>query len=892
MKRIQNIIIKQIKNVVLCNALLMCLGINVIAQQCVEDPNVWDESWVSCQKVVSPNPARANAYWLQYEFDQKEAIENIHIWNANRNTQSAFGAKDISIDYSEDGVTWVSLGNYVLPKADESSTYAGVNVANMNGQFAKKILITVMSNYNNLHCVSIAEVKFNIDDSACYGIEDVCGVCDGSGEITWYADTDGDGLGDPLSSVIQCIAPPYYVDNADDECDNGLYGWDVMGALFEDNGCTGCHGNSGGSGGLSLTTYDSMIQGGNKCGTDILTGGNLAGIISVRGYAGCGTPINGNSMNQRVGGNIDDEELTMIQDWINSGAPEYCACPPGSTDADGDGHCDAIDMCPEFDNDLIGTACDDGLDCTTNDIYNTSCNCQGTPTDDTDNDGICDALDSMPYNPCTADGSIGLPEPAGWIAASSNDCDGDGINVGIGDLDDYDACIDEEGYSPAPSCACPGETMTAGGVYVSSIGIPTRPELGGGLPNGFSTGFIGFLDELVIGFPYLEVGEVICFTVGFSDENGRVNFNVNDLGNYKFDNVTADSTYAGYEYCFEVFQEGIQTITVSEIGSGGIKIYGSRYNHCPCSIADPNYEKVSCRCPSNNTTGVGTYVSSEGITTPENADGAPDGIVTGTISGVDDSITMTLPDMEIGGEICLTVGMNSGSGRVDFNVNGEEFYIYNQTGEVAFIPQQLCFLAQTDGLQTIIIKDGGGGTIRVDGISYSYCNPCTAQSPDSDGDGICDAYDACPNSALNDSDNDGVCDDIDICLGSNDSIDSDGDGIPNGCDMCPGFDDGIDTDGDNVSNGCDVCEGSDDTIDSDNDGIPDGCDNSPCLNFISELTYDLISDNKKARINIQTNGTIMPSNSVSYKAGTSIILKENFEVKLGSIFLADIEACN
>lgn len=129
---------------------------------------------------------------------------------------------------------------------------------------------------------------------------------------------------------------------------------------------------------------------------------------------------------------------------------------------------------------------------------------------------------------------------------------------------------------------------------------------------------------------------------------------------------------------------------------------------------------------------------------------------------------------------------------------------------------------------------------------------------DSDGDGVPDGCDACPNDARiqtvedapyllcgcnGDDDNDGVCNDKDICPGFDDHIDSDGDGVPDGCDVCPNDADvsdaldpqyilcgcSGDSDGDGVCDNNDICPGFDDHIDSDEDGVPDGCDNCPSV---------------------------------------------------------------
>jgi ELWxxDGT repeat protein len=75
---------------------------------------------------------------------------------------------------------------------------------------------------------------------------------------------------------------------------------------------------------------------------------------------------------------------------------------------------------------------------------------------------------------------------------------------------------------------------------------------------------------------------------------------------------------------------------------------------------------------------------------------------------------------------------------------------------------------------------------------------------DTDGDGICDTDDTCPNDAANDADGDGVCGDVDICEGHDDSIDPDADGDPTGCDTCP-LDAQNDVDQDSICGDVDNC---------------------------------------------------------------------------------------
>ncbi len=122
------------------------------------------------------------------------------------------------------------------------------------------------------------------------------------------------------------------------------------------------------------------------------------------------------------------------------------------------------------------------------------------------------------------------------------------------------------------------------------------------------------------------------------------------------------------------------------------------------------------------------------------------------------------------------------------------------------------------------------------GQSFSG-TPCKASQPlDSDGDGVIDEKDKCPNTPKGrkvdangcelDSDGDGVVDGLDKCPNTPPGrkvnaqgceLDSDGDGVMDGLDKCPNTPPGRKVD----ANGCE--------IDTDGDGLVDGVDKCPTV---------------------------------------------------------------
>ncbi len=305
------------------NTVFILLGTEIATAQCSDSGNYWNKSWKSCTTSPNPNPIRGNSHWIMYEFQTNQNIDSTHIWNANKVGESQYGINEVIVDYSTDGSTWEELGTYNFPQASELDTYQGFTGPNFGGEYIKKIVFTIVSTHGTGDCASVSEVQFKVTDEVCNGVLDECNVCDGPGAPTWYLDADNDGKGDANVTLVDCLQPTGYVMDNTDPCDDGTLGWSDMATLFDENNCTNCHNSVAMTSGLNLESYPSFMSGGDNCGPFITVGTTLSEIILV-GNVSCNNGTVETSMNTNVGFAISMDEIAQIQEWIDSGAPEYC----------------------------------------------------------------------------------------------------------------------------------------------------------------------------------------------------------------------------------------------------------------------------------------------------------------------------------------------------------------------------------------------------------------------------------------------------------------------------------------------------------------------------------------------------------------------------------------
>ncbi len=296
---------------------------------------------------------------------------------------------------------------------------------------------------------------------ACDGIDNDCdGEIDEDGDTPWYADTDGDGFGDPESWVTQCDQPSGYVaDNTD--CDDS----DRWINPDSDELCDGVDNDCDGEIDEDGETPWYLDADGDGWGAD---GHSVTACTQPTGYVG----------------NRDDCDDADAS--VNPDADEYCDGIDNDCDGDVDeaGALDETAWFGDNDGDGFGNAADRTIACDRPSGYvadNTDCNdrdaavnpdateiCNGI---DDDCDGDVDDDDASLTDPTTwyadVDGD-GYGDPLGSTAAScaaptgyvadSTDCDDmeSSANPGATEIcdeidNDCDGSVDEYGASGAPT---------------------------------------------------------------------------------------------------------------------------------------------------------------------------------------------------------------------------------------------------------------------------------------------------------------------------------------------------------------------------------------------------------------------------------------------------------
>jgi concanavalin A-like lectin/glucanase superfamily protein/F5/8 type C domain-containing protein len=100
--------------------------------------------------------------WIQYEFDRTYKLHELLVWNYNVQFELmlGFGLKDVTIEYSADGVEWTVFGDVEFAQATATANYTANTAIALDGIMAKYVRLTVISGHGILGQFGLSEVRF------------------------------------------------------------------------------------------------------------------------------------------------------------------------------------------------------------------------------------------------------------------------------------------------------------------------------------------------------------------------------------------------------------------------------------------------------------------------------------------------------------------------------------------------------------------------------------------------------------------------------------------------------------------------------------------------------------------------------------------------------------
>ncbi len=101
------------------------------------DPNGGHSTYSKDMWIVDPND---DLVYIQFELDSLYELEQMWVWNCN---MAGFQAKDVTIEYSQDGIDWVSFGEVQFGRATRKPSCPVSTVVSLNGIVAQYVRLTI-----------------------------------------------------------------------------------------------------------------------------------------------------------------------------------------------------------------------------------------------------------------------------------------------------------------------------------------------------------------------------------------------------------------------------------------------------------------------------------------------------------------------------------------------------------------------------------------------------------------------------------------------------------------------------------------------------------------------------------------------------------------------------
>ena len=107
------------------------------------------------------SPPAGEVAYIQYEFDRVRKLHELRVWNYNVMFEPilGYGFKDVTVEYSVDGVDWAVLKEVQFAQATARKGYTANTVVDLEGVAAQYVRLTANSGYGAAEQVGLSEVR-------------------------------------------------------------------------------------------------------------------------------------------------------------------------------------------------------------------------------------------------------------------------------------------------------------------------------------------------------------------------------------------------------------------------------------------------------------------------------------------------------------------------------------------------------------------------------------------------------------------------------------------------------------------------------------------------------------------------------------------------------------
>ena len=121
-----------------------------------------DEHSVDSGDMWSGDAASVETMWIQFELDRIYKLHEMLVWNYNVQFELllGFGIKNATIEYSQDGENWTSLGDVELAQGTATADYASNTTVDFGGAPVKFVRLTANDGYGTMGKRGLSEVRF------------------------------------------------------------------------------------------------------------------------------------------------------------------------------------------------------------------------------------------------------------------------------------------------------------------------------------------------------------------------------------------------------------------------------------------------------------------------------------------------------------------------------------------------------------------------------------------------------------------------------------------------------------------------------------------------------------------------------------------------------------